>query len=680
MPRPAPAPRRGNVAMSIQRYLASSGTAAATRLSARVADFALVIGVVAIVAMMILPLPTLLIDALVALNITFGVMLLLTALYIRGPLDFSAFPSILLVSTLFRLALSIATTRMILTHGHAGNIIETFGEMVAGGNLVVGLVIFLIITVVQFIVIAKGAERVAEVAARFSLDSMPGKQLSIDSDLRSGLIDKDEARRRRRTLELESKLNGSLDGAMKFVKGDAIASIVIVIICLIGGLTIGVMQQGMDIAAATQKYSILSIGEGLVAQIPALLGAMAAGLMVTRSTDDENDANLGQAIHRQLSANPRVLLFCGAIAFLMALVPGFPAAVFIVLGLALLTAGAFMHPRLAPHVIRYSGPLRKVLTRGRELPAPETLLIEHAAPKPVVPLLLQLSGRQLAPAEGEALVEALARMMERLQYRSGVPLPKLAIHHLAPEEIAAWRLLAYELPVGHGERGDTEALVLAVEGALRRSLPRFLGVQEAVTLLNSLGEAYPEVVKEAVRAVPAARVADVLRRLAEEEVPLRNMRDVLEALTEAAGQERETPRLADMTRVALKRYLLDQVAPVGRMKALVVTTELETLVRDATRMVDGVERLALQPDMAKRLVESIAEAAERSGAHALVTSFEARRAVRKLIEPDLFDLPVLAFNELSPTTPLDVVGQIGLPAPVLAHGEPVPANAGVQGE
>ncbi|UVO50028.1 flagellar biosynthesis protein FlhA [Sphingomonas sp. SUN019] len=661
--------------MSVQRYLASSGAALPTRLSARIADLVLVVGVVAIVALMILPLPTLLIDTLVAVNITFGMMLLLTTLYIRNSLDFSSFPSILLVSTLFRLALSIATTRMILTEGHAGHIIQTFGKMVAGGNIVVGLVVFLIITVVQFIVIAKGAERVAEVAARFSLDSMPGKQLSIDSDLRSGLIDKDEARRRRRVLELESKLHGSLDGAMKFVKGDAIASIVIVVVNLIGGLAIGVMQQGMEMGAATQKYSILTIGEGLVAQIPALLGAMAAGLMVTRSTDEENDANLGQAIHRQLSANPRVLIFVGAICFLMALVPGFPAAVFLGLGAASLLSGAFMHPRLAPHMIRHAGPLRKVIARGKEAPQPTTLLAEPAAPKPVVPLLLQLSGPQPPAVESQAMAAALAEMLERLQYRSGVPLPRLAIHFLAPGERPAWQLLAYELPVGHGERSDAAALVAAIEAVIRRNLPRFLGVQEAVTLLNRIGEDYPEVVKEAVRAIPAAKIAEVLRRLAEEEVPLRNMRDVLEGLTEAAQSERETPRLTDMTRIALKRYLLDSAAPEGQVRALVVTPELEAMVRDATRVVDGVERLAIQPDVAQALVETIAALAQETGANAVVTSFEVRRAMRKLIEPDLFDLPVLAFNELSSMTRLDVVGQIGLPPSALGHDDQPAAMA-----
>ena len=648
--------------MSVQHYLAADAKPAKQGFANRFADVGLAALVVMIIAAMILPLPTMLIDFLVGINITFGVMLLLTTLYIRGPLDFSSFPAILLVSTLFRLSISIATTRMILVQGHGGHIIQTFGQMVAGGNIVVGLVVFLIITVVQFIVIAKGAERVAEVAARFSLDSMPGKQLSIDSDLRSGLIDKDEARRRRRNLELESKLHGSLDGAMKFVKGDAIASIVIVVVNLIGGLAIGVMQQGLDIGAATQKYSILTIGEGLVAQIPALLGAMAAGLMVTRTSDEDDTSNLGQTIQRQLSGNPRVLLGVGAVAFLMALVPGFPVAVFLGLGFGAVLTGASTHPRLQPLLAKHLSPVRALLPFKREEIPPVTLLAEPAAPKAVVPLLLEMSGPPPSAAEGEAMAAELQAMLERLQYRSGVPLPRLAIHFMAPDQRPAWQLLAFELPVGNGERGNAAALVAAVEGVLRRNLARFLGVQEAVTLLNRIGEDYPEVVKEAVRAVPAARIAEVMRRLAEEEVPLRNMRDVLEGLTDAAQSEREVPRLADMTRIALKRYLIDAAAPAGEVRALVVTPELEAMVRESVRVVDGAERLAIQPDVAAGLVSTIARTAEETRANALVTSFEVRRAVRKLIEPDLFDLPVLAFNELSAMTRLEMVGQIGLPA------------------
>ena len=330
-------------------------------------DLLLVIGVVVILGTMVLTLTPLLIDSLVAVNIVIGVVLLLVSLYVGSPLEFSVFPSVLLITTLFRLAVSIATTKLILLDGHAGHIIDTFGRLVAGGNLVVGMVVFLIITVVQFIVIAKGAERVAEVSARFSLDAMPGKQLSIDSDLRSGLIDKDEARRKRRELELESKLHGSLDGAMKFVKGDAICGIVIIVINLLGGLVVGVMQQGLPIGQAMVKYSILTIGDGMVAQIPALLSAMAAGLIVTRATGDDRDRHLGDAIARQLAAKPRVLIVAGGLCLLFALVPGFPTWVFAVLGLLIGATGVVIERTMLSRLYKLDHLYGLLLTFGLAL-------------------------------------------------------------------------------------------------------------------------------------------------------------------------------------------------------------------------------------------------------------------------------------------------------------------------
>ena len=660
--------------MSARRFLELEPGATRSSIASRFADVILVAGVVSIIAMMILPLPVWLIDTLVAFNITFGVLLLLTTLYVRTPLEFSSFPSILLVTTLFRLALSVATTRMILIDAHAGKIIEAFGTMVAGGNLVVGLVVYIIIVVVQFIVIAKGAERVAEVAARFSLDSMPGKQLSIDSDLRSGLIDKDEARRRRRVLELESKLHGSLDGAMKFVKGDAIASIIIVIINLIGGMAIGVFQKDMEFAGAMRTYSILTIGEGLVAQIPALLSAMAAGLLVTRSTDEERSQHLGEAIRFQLAANPRVLLFVGGIAFLMALVPGFPSAVFVGLGSALLVAGAATHPRLKPRFDRYTAPLRAQLSRGPD-PAPATLLAAPAEPRALVPLLLQVTMPPSA-VEANALRDALTQMLDALQYRVGLPLPSISLHFEAGDE-RHWELFAFETSIGGGVATDAGVadLVGTVRDALRRNLAMFMGVQETTALLNKVGNDFPEVVKEAVRTIPTTRIAEVLRRLVEEEVPLRNMRDVLEGVAEAGGQEREPARIADLTRVALKRYLIGAYAePDGSLRALVVASDLEEMIRSQVRTIDGVERLAFEPEQARDLVAVIVRLAESSGARVLLTGFDIRRALRKLIEPDIFNLPVLAFNELSSSTRLEVVGQVRLPGRTLPSATAIAAE------
>ena len=308
-------------------------------------DLVLAVILVSIVFMMILPLPVLVVDILIGMNMTISAVLLMVALYLPSPLAFSSFPSVLLVTTLFRLGISIATTRLILLQGDAGAIIQTFGNFVVGGNLVVGLVVFLILTIVQFVVITKGAERVAEVAARFSLDAMPGKQMSIDGDMRAGTIDMEEAKRRRRIVEKESQLYGAMDGAMKFVKGDAIASIIIVAINLLGGMLIGVMQRGMPASKAVQTYSILSIGDGLIAQIPALFIAICAGVIVTRVQSDEEASNVGRDIGRQVLAQPRALMIGGAIAFGMSLIPGMPVPVFVVLGLFLIGLGLGLRPR-----------------------------------------------------------------------------------------------------------------------------------------------------------------------------------------------------------------------------------------------------------------------------------------------------------------------------------------------
>ena len=295
-------------------------------------DLVLAVILVGIIFMMILPLPVLVVDILIGINMTISAVLLMVAMYLPSPLAFSSFPSVLLVTTLFRLGISIATTRLILLQGDAGSIIQTFGNFVVGGNLVVGLVVFLILTIVQFVVITKGAERVAEVAARFSLDAMPGKQMSIDGDMRAGTIDMAEAKRRRNIVEKESQLYGAMDGAMKFVKGDAIAGIIIVFVNLLGGMLIGMLQKGMDANKAISTYSILSIGDGLIAQIPALFIAICAGIIVTRVNSDEGGpSNVGKDIGAQILAQPRALMIGGGIALGMGLIPGMPTPVFAVL-------------------------------------------------------------------------------------------------------------------------------------------------------------------------------------------------------------------------------------------------------------------------------------------------------------------------------------------------------------
>lgn len=660
--------------MSLASYFqsAAANSKSGSPLS-RYTDIALVAGIVAIIALMIVPLPNWAIDILVAVNISGGILLLLLAIYISSPLEFSVFPSVLLISTLFRLALSIATTRMILLHGEAGHIIQTFGDMVAGGNLVVGLVVFLIITVVQFIVIAKGSERVAEVAARFSLDAMPGKQMSIDSDLRSGLIDKDEARRRRRMLENESKLNGSLDGAMKFVKGDAIAGIIIIIINLLGGLTIGVLQQDMTLSDATVKYSILTIGDGMVSQIPALLGAMSAGLLVTRTTDDEHDKHLGDAIGRQLTAKPRVLLMGGGLCVLFSAVPGFPTVVFMALGLAFFAAGFMLTPSLRARWEKLAQPTLSAVMR-RSPTAPVLMSAEAVQVRPTVPLLLEVPVGRLDAQESHSLLAGLEGVLDHFQLNLGMRLPRIDVHAMQPDEDkpAVWRLLAYEVPIAEGElqQEDTvPSLVNEVRESLRRHVNLFMGTQEANLLLTRAAIDLPDVVKETLRALPLARVAEILRRLVEEEVAIRNLRDILETLADTAQREKDVYALTELTRIGLKRQISHRYAPDGHLRAVLLEPALEEMLRNAIRHNSGAQQLALDPLEMSRLMTRFRNVVQVFKPAAIVTAVDIRRHVRKLIEQDCFDIPVLSYHELLPSLQLEALHRVSTEdAPLLEAG------------
>ncbi len=660
--------------MSLASYFqsAAANSKSGSPLS-RYTDIALVAGIVAIIALMIVPLPNWAIDILVAVNISGGILLLLLAIYISSPLEFSVFPSVLLISTLFRLALSIATTRMILLHGEAGHIIQTFGDMVAGGNLVVGLVVFLIITVVQFIVIAKGSERVAEVAARFSLDAMPGKQMSIDSDLRSGLIDKDEARRRRRMLENESKLNGSLDGAMKFVKGDAIAGIIIIIINLLGGLTIGVLQQDMTLSDATVKYSILTIGDGMVSQIPALLGAMSAGLLVTRTTDDEHDKHLGDAIGRQLTAKPRVLLMGGGLCVLFSAVPGFPTVVFMALGLAFFAAGFMLTPSLRARWEKLAQPTLSAVMR-RSPTAPVLMSAEAVQVRPTVPLLLEVPVGRLDAQESHSLLAGLEGVLDHFQLNLGMRLPRIDVHAMRPDEDkpAVWRLLAYEVPIAEGElqQEDTvPSLVNEVRESLRRHVNLFMGTQEANLLLTRAAIDLPDVVKETLRALPLARVAEILRRLVEEEVAIRNLRDILETLADTAQREKDVYALTELTRIGLKRQISHRYAPDGHLRAVLLEPALEEMLRNAIRHSSGAQQLALDPLEMSRLMTRFRNVVQVFKPAAIVTAVDIRRHVRKLIEQDCFDVPVLSYHELLPSLQLEALHRVSTEdAPLLEAG------------
>ena len=640
----------------------SDGTGGAGRWLARSSDLVLAALVIAIIALMVLPLPRWLIDSLVAVNMLIGIVLVLMGLYVTSALQFSSFPSVLLISTLFRLALSVATTRMILLHGDAGAIIDTFGKLVAGGNLVVGLVVFLIITVVQFLVIAKGAERVAEVGARFTLDAMPGKQMSIDSDLRSGLIDKHEARAKRRELELESKLHGSMDGAMKFVKGDAIAGIVIILVNLLGGLAIGVFQLGMSTSDAMGKYSILTIGDGLVAQIPALLGAMAAGLIVTRSNDNDSGEHLAASIQRQIAAIPRVIMVAGGACLLFAAVPGFPTGVFIVLALAFGLGGAMLEPAFRLRLARMAPPSFDAVlerTASRHRPVRPTL---SATVRTSEPLLFWLPRSLAGSGRDETLRDAVGDRVDEFQRRTGVPLPVVEFRWRG-DDADRWQLDAFDVPIARGDwsrEAGVEPIATRVDMALRRQVSLFLGLQETAQLLAVARESYPDVVKEVERLVPAQSIATVLRLLAEEEMPVRNLRSILEALIQFGGQEKDPANLAEFARMALARNTCHRLAPGSELRVIALGGALEEKLSAALRASGTSRQIVLEPAQLERIRGSLVQAAREQEPHAMVTSAPLRRHVRAMLARDCFELPVLSYNELVPELKLDVLEQVRL--------------------
>jgi type III secretion protein V len=663
-------------------------------------DIVLVCGVVAIVALMILPLPMAVIDTLVAVNILVGIGLLLIAIYIPAPTAFSSFPSVLMLTTLFRLALSIAITRSILLNADAGHIIDTFGNVVVSGNLVVGLVIFLIITVVQFIVVAKGAERVAEVAARFSLDAMPGKQLSIDSDLRSGILDKDEAKRKRRMLEIESQLHGSLDGAMKFVKGDAIAGIVIIIINLLGGLAVGMMQRGLSLGDAIHTYSILTIGDGLVAQIPALLASMSAGLIVTRTANDGEGKHLGAAIASQITNEPRVILVTGLIALAMMSVPGFPVVVFLLLGLTFVGIGLW---RFRNSV----GWLRKLfrVTESKDLLPLDVVASDELTAPPALLLEMDLQTlRLLGPANVRTVLRETVGML-REEY--GVPLPPPALRAGNGLPANAYRVFAHGVRIGSGRlqpgarflpadrsaaalpAPDDEAQYLPafpgewreahddgaggaaigaldvlrrhLRGALEQHLNLFVGIQETSNLFNGLARDYPDLVREMLRVVSPQRVADILKRLVEERIPVRHLRDVFEAVTDAASREKDIVLVSEYVRVALRRHISDRYAGSSRTLHVVVAhPELEDRLRRSVHVSGGSAQLAVEPQLAESLLAQIhgRVSGNTDMNVALLCSMDVRRHLRKLTEIEFAELPVLSYQELVPDVKLVPLGQL----------------------
>ncbi len=626
----------------------SSGRLVATKSS----DLLLALFIVAVIALMILPLPLLLIDTLVAANIALGIMLVMMSIYVNSALQFTAFPSVLLISTLFRLALSVATTRMILLNGDAGEIIDTFGQLVAGGNMVVGLVVFLIITLVQFLVIAKGSERVAEVGARFTLDAMPGKQLSIDSDLRSGLIDKTEARKKRADLETESQLHGSLDGAMKFVKGDAIAGIVIIIVNLLGGLAVGVFQLNMSAGVAMQKYSILTIGDGLVAQIPALFGAMAAGLIVTRVSDSGPKQHLGEAIQSQFAAIPRVIIVAGGMCILFSVIPGFPTGVFIAMGFAMLATGGMLIPTFRIFMSRKSAPVLDRVLKGSQrshrshIKQTATVVGEQTSP-----LVLCLPSHLANDGLDLALQDELEAGLTKHNADSGIRLPTVQfIWHEQTEE--RWWLELFDVSVCGGPLPSNQAINVAdLSGqcmlAIRKNIRLFVGLEETAQLLNRCSNESPEVVREVQHALSLQGLTVIIRNLAEEEVPLRYLSLALGAILEASQNENDLANLTEYARISLGRQISNKYSNGSVVKAIGLSFQLEEYLLSQLRTGSGGSELSIAPALSNEIAKGLHAILESANCDVIVCPVVLRRHIRAWILQTHFHVGVLSYPEIA---------------------------------
>ena len=667
----------------------------------RYSDLLLAALIVAVISLMILPLPTVVVDTLLATNLGIAITLLMMSMYIKSVLAFSTFPSLLLFTTLFRLSLNITTTRLVLLYADAGEVINTFGNFVVAGNLVVGAVIFLIITIVQFMVIAKGSERVAEVAARFTLDAMPGKQMSIDADMRAGVIDIDHARERRAELAKESQFYGAMDGAMKFVKGDAIAGIIVTAVNILGGFIVGVTMNGMTLQKAIKTYSILTIGDGLVSQIPALLISITAGIVVTRVTSEDSPP-LGGEIGQQLLAQPKALLLGGGLLLLFALVPGFPKPQFLALGA----------------VVSFVGVAMKQVAQSAdesddEHPVPAIAAAGHKPSKPSseegdefsmsVPLIMDVAAGTEARLNPEMLNSELVRIRKALYHDLGVPFPGIHLRYNKGVPAETYRILLQEIPVAEGRL--KEGYVLARERlenlqllgvdiveekqflpdiaalwvpeqeraelkeggvpvletpqilthhlafVLKRYASEFLGLQETKFLLDNMDQRYGELVKEVQRIMPLQKISEVFQRLVQEEISIRNLRTILQALIDWGQKEKDTVLLAEYVRSSLKRYISYKYCRGQNVLAVYLLEQnAEETIRKAIRQTSGGSFLALDPDTTAMFVQTvksrIGDLDQALEMPCLLTSMDVRRYVKRLLELEIPNLPVLSYQEL----------------------------------
>jgi flagellar biosynthesis protein FlhA len=669
------------------------------------------LGVLALLAMVVLPLPALVLDLLFTFNIALSLMIVVAVFTVRRPLDFAIFPTVLLIATLLRLALNVASTRVVLMEGHqgtaaAGHVIEAFGEFVIGGDYAVGIVVFAILTIINFVVITKGAGRISEVSARFTLDAMPGKQMAIDADLNAGLVTQDEARARRQEVRTEADFYGSMDGASKFVRGDATAGILILLINMIGGLAIGTMSHGLDLGDAARIYVLLTIGDGLVAQIPALLLATAVAVIVTRMSSDQD---MGGEVARQLLAEPRLLGVAAGVLGLLGLIPGMPNLVF--LSMAALAGGAawFLDGRRRAAAAAPS----EVATAAAPGEARE-LSWDDMQPVDLVGLEV---GYRLVPlvdkAQGGDLLARIRGVRLKVSQDLGFLVPAVHIRDNLDLSPNAYRIQLSGVPVGEGAvfpdrdmainpgrvfgtlqgvetrdpafgmdavwiepglREHAQALGYTVVDAstviathlsqlVAQHAHEILGHEETQNLLNNLAKSAPKLVEDLVpKVLSVGGVVKVLQSLLAERVPIRNLRSILEALAEHAGRTQDTQALAAQVRVALSRQIVQDIVGISQeLPVITLDPGIEQVLGNS--VANGGGSPGLEPGLAERLQGRLAEAARRQDAAGqpavLLVPPALRPILARFLRATVPQMHVLAWNEIPDSRRVRLVSTIG---------------------
>ncbi|TLS49831.1 flagellar biosynthesis protein FlhA [Paenibacillus antri] len=673
-------------------------------------DLAVLGGIIGIVLMMIVPIHTHLLDFMLIINISLALTMLVVAMNTKEALQFSIFPSLLLITTLFRLALNVSTTRNILANAHAGKVVETFGSFVAQGNIAVGFIVFLILVIVQFIVITKGSERVAEVGARFTLDAMPGKQMSIDADLNSGLINEQQARERRKKIESEADFHGAMDGAMKFVKGDAIASIIILVINLIGGIIIGMTMKGFDFGQAVEMYSIMTIGDGLVSQIPALLISTAAGLIVTRAS---SEGNLAQDIMEQLGSFPKLLYVVGGTIALLGIFTPIGPVLTLPVGGALAFAG-----------YRIDGVLKK-REAEQEMLVEEQQIEEVRSPESVVNLLqvdpIEFEfGYGLIPLadqqQGGDLLDRIIMIRRQCALELGLVVPVIRIRdniQLRPNEyvikikgntVARGELLLnHYLAMSPGIDDDSVTGIETVEPAfglpalwideaakdraeisgytvvdppsvvathltevIKRHAHEMIGRQETKALVENVKESYPALVEELIpNVMTIGDVQKVLAKLLKEKVSIRDLVTIFETLADYGTYTKDPDILTEYVRQSLSRQITQQYAPGNEtLRVVTVGPSLERKIAEAVQQSDHGSYLALDPASSQTVVQKITEQASKlvqsGGAPIVLTSPTIRMYLKQLLERAMQDVTVLSYSELEPNVEVQSIGVVNV--------------------